>query len=267
MNKLIIFTTLLVTGFLTAQVSENREVADFSKLKVSSSAQVYYTVSNTKSVKVETNLQDNLQYIKTEVENGTLKIFTDKSWTKEQLKKMKKRDRRNVNGTYSFDFEVLKIIVSGPNLEEIKASSSSFVKIKNLNKSDNLLIDVSSSGTIMGTFDSNELKVNASSSGQLLANANAKKAIIQVSSAGTVKLEGTAVDLMVNASSSGSCNLKEFKVENANVTATSSASLVVNTSKSIDAKAATSGSISFYGNPATVSKEESSSGSVNKNNY
>ena len=264
MNKLIIFTTLLVTGFLTAQISENREVADFSKLKVASSAQVYYTISNVKSVKVETNLQDNLQYIKTEVENGTLKVYTDKSWTKEQLKKMKKRDRRNVNGTYSFDFEVLKITVSGPNLEEIKASSSSFVKIQNLNKSDNLQIGVSSSGTIMGTFDCNELKVNASSSGQFLANVNSKIAVIQASSSGTVKVEGTAVELKANASSSGNCNLKEFKVENATVTASSSGSATVITSKSIDAKASSSGSISYYGNPATVSKEESSSGSVNK---
>ena len=55
MNKFIIFTTLLLTGFLTAQIKENRDVADFSKLKASSSVQVFYTISNTKSVQVETD--------------------------------------------------------------------------------------------------------------------------------------------------------------------------------------------------------------------
>ena len=91
MNKFIIFTTLLFTGFLTAQISENREVSDFSKLKVSSSIDVMYTISDKISVTVETDDAEKLKLIKTEVENGTLVLSIDTKDYKSKKKKKKKK--------------------------------------------------------------------------------------------------------------------------------------------------------------------------------
>jgi len=268
MNKFIIFTTLLFTGFLTAQVSENREVAEFSKLKVSSSIDVFYTISDKVSIKVETDDAEKLKLIKTEVVGGTLllSIDTDNYKKNKNREKDKKKDknRSNVSFINGVDFQVLKITISGPNLEAIKASSSAFIKLQNVNKSDNLDISVSSSGTIKGNFEANSITVQASSSGEFTAEVVAKSAIIESSSSSTVTLDGKATDLNCKASSSGDCNLQEFRVENATVLASSSGSIELYASKSIEAKASSSGSIYFYGNPANVTKEMSSSGSISK---
>ena len=268
MNKFIIFTTLLFSGFLTAQISENRTVAEFSKLKVSSSIAVSYTISDQISVKVETDDAEKMKLIKTEVVSGTLILRVDRDDYLKNINKAKekKRDRNRsyvsfVNGV---DFQVLKITISGPNLDAIKASSSAFVKIQNINKSNNLDIAVSSSGTIKGNFECNSVNVQASSSGKFSAEMDAKSAVVESSSSSTVTLEGKATNLKVMVSSSGDCNLQEFRVENATVLASSSASVNVYASKSIEAKASSSGSIFFYGNPTNVSKEMSSSGSVTK---
>jgi len=268
MNKFIIFTTLLVTTLLTAQISENREVAGFSKLKASSSIDVFYTISDIVSVKVDTDDAEKMKLIKTAVVDGTLILSIDtddyKKNRNRQKSKRKDRSRSNVSFINGVDFQLLKITVSGPNLEAIKASSSAFVKIQNVNKSDNLDIAVSSSGTIKGNFECNSINVQASSSGEFVAEVLAKSAIIESSSSSTVTLEGKASEMNVKASSSGDCNLQEFRVENAIVLASSSASVTMYASKSIEAKASSSASISFYGNPTNVSKEMSSSGSVTK---
>lgn len=267
MNKFILFSILFFTGLLTAQVSENREVADFSKLKVSSGIEVFYSVSDVKSVKVEADNLDKMQYIKTEVIGGTLKLYIDTD-KKTKSKKGKKSERlKKVNNNRWINgiaFDVLKITVSGPNLSEIKASSSAFLKMENVNKSDNLDVAVSSSGSIKGSFECNSIDIDVSSSGEFLANVVAKTAEIESSSSSMVVLNGKAIEVNVKASSSGDCDLKDFEVEKATVLASSSASVAVYASKSIEAKASSSASVSFYGNPTNVSKEISSSGSVSK---
>lgn len=260
MNKIILTTIVFLISLMSsAQVSENREVADFSKLKVSNSIQVLYTISSTKSVTVETDDQEKMKYIKTEVVGETLKLYIE---TDDYNQKGKKNKKRNWNN--GLKFKVLKITVSGPNLTEIKASSSAYVKIQNVNNSKNILLTVSSSATIKGNFESEILSVDASSSGTFSGDIVAKNITVETSSSSTVFMEGKANNITVKASSSGDCNAKGLKAENATATASSSASISVYASNSLTAKASSSGSVSFYGNPTNVSKEMSSSGSVTK---
>ena len=204
-----------------------------------------------------------MKYVKTEVEGETLNIYVEQN--ADNLAKSKKKKnkvfRNWVNGT---EFNVLKVTISGPNLNDIKVSSSAKVEVLNLNKSNIMQIAVSSSGYIKGNFECNTIDIIGSSSGQILANVFAKMASVATSSSSIVTLQGNGIDLNAKASSSGYCNLKEFKVENATISASSSGLIKVYSSKSLEAQASSSGSISFYGNPANVSKEESSSGSVTK---
>jgi hypothetical protein len=263
MTKIILaITFFLVSIIALAQVSENREVSDFSSLKASTGIEVLYTVSNTKSVKVETDDKENLKYIKTEVENGTLKLYVDTKDYKKEGKTKKKSKGNNVNWINGVEFSILKIIVSGPNLESIKASSSADIKIENTNTSTELNIAVSSSGSISGNFNCSNLFIDASSSGAFLSNLNATKVEIESSSSSDVKLSGKATEISVKASSSSSCDLKDFTVETAIIKASSSSDVSLKVTKSIDAKASSSASIVYYGNPSQVAKEESSSGSV-----
>ena len=257
MTKIIVFITIFFTGLLSAQISESRKVGSFSKLKVSQSIEVLYTISDKISVKVETDDAAKMQTIKTEVEGETLQLFVD---TKNYAPQGKKRK----NKYNDIRFTVLKITISGPDLSEIKASSAGVVNILNLNNSEYLNIGVSSSGAVKGNFVCNNTTIVASSSGTFRGEMTAKNTSIEASSSGTIVLKGSATHLDCKASSSGDCHLKDFKVENATVSGSSSATVAVYVSKALTAKASSSADITYYGNPINVIQEASSSGSVSR---
>lgn len=265
MIKIIItISAFLISSLLLAQVSENREVSNFSKLQASQGIEVFYTISNTISVNVETDDLELLKYIKTEVENNVLKLYVDSKGYKTKNSKSKVTGKNKTLSINGINFNFLKIIISGPNLESIKASSSADIKIENWNTTTNLDIEVSSAASLSGKFECIKAFVDASSSGAFSGTINATTIEMESSSASNVVLSGKAKEIIINASSSADCNLKQLKVEDAKIKATSSSDVVVTVTKSINAKASSSADISFYGNPLQIEKEESSSGSISK---
>ena len=261
MNKFIFFATVFFTGLLTAQVSESRTVGTFTKLKVSAGVDVLYTISDKTSITVETDDAEKMKLVKTEVENGTLVLSIDTKDYKAKKSKGKKKNK-NISFINGVRFEVLKITVSGPNLQAVKASSSADVKFVNTNKSSSLEVVVSSSGSVSGSFDCSDLLIEASSSGDFAGTITAVTVDIKASSSGDVVLKGKAKNLIVKASSSSDCELKNLAVEKATIEASSSADVEVTVTASVDAKASSSADVVIYGNPVNVSKEVSSSGSV-----
>lgn len=176
MTKIIISATLfLVSLFSLAQVSENRSVSGFSKLQVSQSIEVFYTISDKISVTIETDDAEKMAVIKTEVEGETLKLYID-------TKNYEPLGRKRKNKYNDVSFKVLKVTISGPSLTEIKASSSAKVKFLNLNKASNTTLTVSSSGRIQGSFESNNLTIEGSSSGKIAAEFQGKNITITSSS-------------------------------------------------------------------------------------
>lgn len=260
MTKVITTATAFLMSLIGfSQVSESRTVSDFSKLKASQSIQVHYTVSNTVSLKVETDDHEKLKFIKTDVENGTLKVFIDTSSDTNQRSKRKNRNYNN-----GVHFKTLKAYVSGPALQSFKASSSADIKVENLNTSENIDLAVSSSASISGKFSGGNITIDASSSGDFKGEITAKNVTIETSSSSDVALSGKATDVTVKSSSSSECDAKSLLAENVTAMASSSADIDVYASKSLNAKASSSGDINFYGNPAQVTKDQSSSGSVTK---
>jgi hypothetical protein len=259
MIKLIILlATTLLSLVVTAQVSENRTISDFSNLKVATGVQVSYTISNSKSVLVETDDNEKLQFIKTEVDNGSLKIFVD-GWDKNHKgSKKRKRSRNNMI------FNILKVTISGPSLNSFKASSSGQIKIENVNVSDDLEIGASSSGSISGKFKATNVTVNVSSSSEFKGDVEAKFVVLESSSAAEIEIRGKAEKVTVRSSSSSTCNIKDLVVETAEVKVSSSADISVFASKLLDAQASSSGTIFYYGNPTQVFADKNSSGSVNR---
>ncbi|MEO8515519.1 MAG: head GIN domain-containing protein [Flavobacterium sp.] len=256
MTKLIIvLATTLLSLVVSAQVSENRTVSDFSSLKVATGVKVSYTISNSKSVLVETDDTEKLQFIKTEVENGTLKIFIDNS------DKNYKGSKKRLNNIH---FNILKVTISGPSLNSFKASSSGQIKMENLNASNDLEIGASSSGSISGKFKASTINVDVSSSSKFKGDVDAKLVVLESSSSAEIVISGKADKITANASSSSSCNTKDLVVETAEVKASSSANISVYASKSLDAKVSSSATIFYYGNPTQVFADKSSSGSVSR---
>lgn len=265
MNKFIFFAAVFFTALVTAQVSETRTVGTFSKLKASSAIDVLYTISDKISVTVETDDDQKMQFIKTKIVGETLEVFVERTNTSLEKSKNKKnkKNKKYRNWINGIAFDVLKITISGPNLTDIKASSSATIQLQNTNTSNNLDIKVSSSGSVSGTFEAENIIIEASSSGDCSATINAKTVAIKASSSGDVLVKGKANYLTVTASSSGDCQLKNLEVEQANIEASSSADVQVTVTTSVAAKASSSAKVVVYGNPKNTTKEVSSSGTVN----
>ncbi|HEV7621928.1 MAG TPA: DUF2807 domain-containing protein, partial [Flavisolibacter sp.] len=114
---------------------ESRKVATFHGLHVSSSIDVVLTQANEEGVAVSANEKDYVQHIRTEVENGILKIWYD------EKNKWWPRNRK------------LRAYVSVKNIDEIKASGASDVKIEEQLSVSNLLIDFSGASDIKGKIE------------------------------------------------------------------------------------------------------------------
>lgn len=260
MSKVITTAAAVLMSFIAfSQVSENRTVGHFSKLKASNGIQVLYTISGTTSLRVETDNNEKLQYIKTEVEGETLKVYVETG--SNNYKSSKNRKGRNINGV---NFQILKVFITGEALRGIKASSSADIKVENLNAANEIDLAVSSSGSISGKFEGDDIAIDASSSGDFEGTITAKNIEVETSSSADVDLTGKTVKLTVKSSSSSSCDADKLLAEDVTATASSSADIEVYASKSIDAKASSSADINYYGNPAQVVADKSSSGSVTK---
>lgn len=131
-------------------------------------------------------------------------------------------------------------------ISKIKASSGASVKSENTIQSVSLELD-SSSGSMMNVH----------------ANANELKS--ESSSGSSIKLYGKCNSFSANSSSGSSINAKELKAVNANTQASSGASIDLNVTGKLTAKASSGADIDYEGSPESVEKEASSGGSVSGN--
>lgn len=252
MIKLIMtLTAALVSMVVFSQASENRTVGSFNKLKASTQVQVFYTVSDRIKVEVSCEDQQKLAYVKTEVKGSTLEIYIDSNNRKS------KKDKENY-----MHFKNVQVLVSGPNLQSIKASASASVHIKNQMQAQQLSLEVGSSADIIGNFKGDSLTIQASSSGDVKAQVDFKNLSVDASSSADVQLEGNAQTLIVEASSSADCLLRQLKAQNAEVLASSSADVTVQATASLHIKASSSADVVYYGTPAKTSFDKNSSGSI-----
>ena len=252
MIRFIIYSiTLLFSILASAQVSENRNVSNFSKIKVSTSIYLVFTQDANYAVKVEADDAEKLKDIVTNVSGNTLEVYVDS-------KNFNKKDKKR------FTHKILRVWVSAPSVDSFQASSSSSVSLKNGINVNAAEIKVSSSAELKGNITADNISIKVSSSGDVKSAVSSKKVNVDVSSSGDVILSGTAENITVSASSSGDVEAKELTVKKASVEASSSADVVLTVTESLTAKASSSGSVIYYGNPKDVNSEKSSSGSVTK---
>lgn len=250
MIRLIIFTvTFLFTVLASAQVSENRNVSDFSKVKVSTSIDLVFTQDSKTSVKVEADDAERLQAIVTKVSGNTLEVYVDS---------------KNLKGKNK-NFKTLKVWVSAPSVDSFQASSSSSVTLKNGIEVKTANVKVSSSADFNGKIKADEINASVSSSGALKSTVSSKKLNMEVNSSAEAILFGTAENASISASSSADFQGKDLSVKTATVEVSSSADVVLTVTENLKAKASSSGSVSYYGNPKNVESEKNSSGSITKN--
>lgn len=206
-------------------VTQDRNISNnFESIKVSQGLDLYITQSNDVSLSVEAdeNLHD---IIMTEVENGTLLIYTTENIRRAASK---------------------KINLSIDNISAIKATSGS---------------DVFSTNTIK----TNSLELNCTSGADITLDVKTETLNCYSTSSSDIRVSGTTKSLFAEATSGSDIKASDLIAETSKVKATSGADISVNTSKELTARAASGGDIRYSGNPEKVDKSDNSAGSVRAN--
>jgi hypothetical protein len=205
-------------------VTETRKTSIFDAISVGGSFEVEVKTGEVISVVVEAD--DNImKYIETKVSGNTLKINTE--------------DLHNYSDVH------MKVYITVPALSSIKASGSAEVVADDILKnSSKITFKASGSASIKAEVDAPEIETDANGSA-------------------TITLTGKTKTHKTEASSSADIKAFGLLSENTTANVSSSASIEVHASVSLNARASSSGSVEYKG-AALVTKSESSSGSVEK---
>ena len=165
----------------------------------------------------------------------------------------------------SISTDRIKIKVYARDFDRLVASSSGSILLKDDFKFSDLDVKVSSSGNIKGNISGNNVNIQASSSGDYNGDVIAKSLNLQTSSSGGINIKGKAESVSAQSSSSGDIKAENFTTESAVLTTSSSADITIGVRTSLTASASSSGDINVIkrGELNKVTKNESSSGSVN----
>ncbi len=193
--------------------------------KISSSTGVNVMVEQGAPTAVEVETDDNLmQYVITKVENGTLIVKIE----------------GNINTMTAADVRVKMNLIAG-----LEASSGSTIRSKN-------------------TLKGNVLKVKSSSGSEIDAVLEYENVGCESTSGSTITVTGKALKLETTSSSGSEINAEELAANEVYSQATSGSSTTVKPIVKLDAKASSGSSIDYVQTPKTITIEETSGGSVDK---
>lgn len=226
---LLFFTVLFTEGVIASSAGiskQNRPVAEFHGISVSSGIDLYITQDNVEKVRVEAD-DDDMKNLITEVEDGILKIYMkEKSWL-------------HLDWTHT----ARKVYVSFKMLDKLEASAGS---------------DIFSQSALK----LKQLKLDASSGSDIKLELTAEKVEAQTSSGSDIKLNGKAEYLQANASSAGDIDAIYFQVKRCDADVSSGSDIRVHVTEQLNANASSGGDIAYRGNPIKKNINESSGGDV-----
>lgn len=152
---------------------------------------------------------------------------------------------------------VLKIGIKGSvnNIGEMNV----YVTLKEINS---LETGSASKTECDGKIETGELKISTGSASSVKMDLSCDKLKIRSASASKIRISGTAKAITTESSSASSVDLSELKAETGEVEASSAASVKVQVTRDVDAKASSGAGITITGNPASRNSESSSGSSV-----
>ncbi len=234
-----IFLSIVMAGvvlFATAQKAivndanaEKRSVTGFNAIRVSNAIDLYLTQGDEDAVAVSAKDVKYRDRIKTEVKDGTLKIWFDNdgwSWTHGNLK--------------------LRAYVSVKTLNKLHASGASDVIVNGVIKSNDLVVEMSGASDFKeGTIEASTLKVN-------------------LSGASDMNVKGKAGSLTVDASGASDFKGFDFTCDNGDVEASGASDIKITVEKEINAHASGASDIRIKGNGVIRKMSNSGASSVKK---
>lgn len=237
MKKIAILCTLLffvaATFAQTTTVHDDnaqvRNVGSFHAIKVSTGIHLYLKQGNNTAVAVSASSQDVVRRIKTEVENGTLKIYVD-------MHGLNNWNGKNKN---------MKAYVTIKDIDGLDASSGAFAETD-------------------GTVNAGNLKISLSSGAQLNGNFTADKVWVDQSSGSQSTIKGKVGDVDIRTSSGAQMSGYDLVSETCKADASSGSQIEITVNKTLDASASSGGGIDYKGSASITNVSNSSGGRVKK---
>lgn len=229
---LFLFTIVSLRSFSQETIindknAELRNVSGFNAIKVSGAIEVYLSQGN-EAVAVSASEEKFRDNIKTEVVNGTLKIYYDGnhiSWNKDNMK--------------------LKAYVSVKNLNALEASGASDYKIN-------------------GVLNFETVSVKLSGASELEGNVNIGNLRVDLSGASDLKINGTVQNLNIEASGASDVKSYDLVAEACSVKASGASDIKITVNKEITAHASGASSVYYKGNAVVKESRSSGASSISK---
>lgn len=205
-------------------ISENRKVSDFNKIEAQTGLDVILEQGNQTIIRVDAdeNLHPN---IKTEVTNGTLKIYVEEGIYKAKAK---------------------TVFVKAPHFKSISVSSGASV-------------------TSVNQINEPELELSTSSGSDLNISITTTYLTCKSSSGSDLEVQGTAKTVIASASSGSDLDLDKLRADAVTAKSSSGSSISVNALQKLIADASSGSDINCVSNPEEIIKEESSGGNISVN--
>ncbi|MBC6607700.1 DUF2807 domain-containing protein [Hymenobacter sp. BT188] len=213
---------------MQAQTKRTRNTGSFEAVSASGAVNVFLRQGGETSVIVEAS-EDVQKYLKTEVQNGTLKIYRDRDFNWRDLVG---RSENSVN-----------VYITCPKLRAISVSGASAVKGQS-------------------TFAANDFKVQASGASDITLNINAKSLDVNCSGASDVKLSGQADRQKVNISGGSEYQAYGLQSKGAQIVASGASEAQVNIDGELSSTASGASDIRYKGNARLVNNRASGASSV-----
>jgi hypothetical protein len=239
MKKSILLLTLLCFTISNAQkfkkikgnekiVTITRTTPQYDKIAAAGSFDVKLISGKEGEIAIKGD-ENLLEYIKTEVKDGTLLVYFEKG--------------KNIQLNYN---SAIEITIPFEKINQLTFTGSGNLSSSDSINSENLDFIMSGSGNVKFESVSTNLKISKSGSGNL-------------------NVKGKTTNLEVNNAGSGNASLSDLTSENAIANQSGSGSIKLYCTKNLQAKSAGSGNIQYKGNPEKVDKNSIGSGSITGN--
>ena len=237
MKKIFSFLLLVCSVSLSAQDktvindknAEPRNVKGFHAIKVSDGIDLYLSYGD-EAAAVSASEIKYRDRIKTEVDNGVLKIWYDRG----DLNQIIFTNKRN-----------LRAYVSFKELDAITASAGSDVLVDGVIKGNSLSLKISSGSDFKGNVELNELTVDQSSGSD-------------------IEIGGKTNTVTIEASSGSDFNGYNLTSEICTARCSSGSDITITVNKELHARASSGSDIHYKGNASVINATKSSGGSVSK---
>ena len=233
-NLLAAILILLSTNVLSQETmindknAEVRNVSGFNAIRISGSIEVYLSQGNSEAVAVSASEEKFRNRIKTEVVNGTLKIYYD-------------AEKFSITSTN----RKLRAYVSVRDINRLEVSGASDLKINGILTAGALQVNVSGASNLEGILKVQDLRLVASG-------------------ASDAKIKGTATTINVEASGASDIKGYDLTVDDCITKASGASDINLTVNKQISAHASGASSVFYKGDGTMKEVHTSGASSVGK---